>query len=863
VRTEITSIVCVVVGVTLFSTLAAHARVRYVASDGGGQDGLSWASAYTSIQGAINDSAMAAGDEIHVKAGTYAISPTIRVTKAVKILGGFSGDGDTRDWTTNTTTLNGADWTMCMIVTANAYIEGLTFTRGRAYFSETESRGGALFIGNCSATVTHCVFSANTALERGGAIGTKHADGTTITDCSFTGNSADQFGGAIANQDSDLTISDCTFQGNRASVQADYLGGGGIFNDSGAPTISGCTFTGNTACAGAGICNYMADAFIENCSFLNSSRSTAAGGGVMNYDCSAMITRCLFQDNQADSGGAVWDQSTSTFVNCIMWGNNVARYGGAIHFEPSDGTATVRPKIINCTIYGNAASTGGAIHSTEVKATIRNCIIWNNFGYGSGPGIHQSASTEQLEVAYCDVQGDNAYPGTGNVCVEPGFVDAESGDFELIWGAPCIDIGDGTAPGLGSVDYAGKTRVIDGDEDDAAVVDLGAFEFRGRYVEDYLFGVEISQSIVYSSPTDTAPNHVFLLTAETAGEVVQIQFHSPGGNPYTITLAPHANPSAYVDTYHTTNGNRQTWMYRGTFPSFPLLADYGDGTYYLTLLYEDGTSHQTTFWYGVPNSLTTLARPTQLPNVTVPVFGGSAASPVVFSWDACTDAGANDICLRILNSGTNEVLASELLAVAATHNTGFPLEERQYDAQIAFQNHYEVTTADGIPFVYGKAVVVPHQLEVPYSTVYRFWWDAGKQHFFTIKEGEKKKLIERYANVWAYEGPVFKACATQCHSQLVPVYRFWSTRSGEHFFTIKEGEKQKLIDNYVGTWVFEGVGFYAYAPGTQPSECKPVYRFWNAKTGEHFYTIKEGEKEKLMGATSGYAYENVAFYAYE
>ena len=124
---------------------------------------------------------MAAGDEFRVMAGTYTIDPAIRVTKAVKILGGYSGQGDTRDWTANTTTLDGANWTMCMIVTANAYIEGLTFTRGRAYFSETESRGGGLFISNCSATVTHCVFSANTAFERGGAIGTKQADGTTIT----------------------------------------------------------------------------------------------------------------------------------------------------------------------------------------------------------------------------------------------------------------------------------------------------------------------------------------------------------------------------------------------------------------------------------------------------------------------------------------------------------------------------------------------------------------------------------------------------------------------------------------------------------------------------------------------------------
>jgi hypothetical protein len=864
VRTEITSIACVVVGVTLFSALAADARIRYVASDGGGQDGLSWATAYTSIQAALNDSAMSAGDEIRVKGGTYSINPTTRVTKAVKILGGFSGDGDTRDWNANTTTLNGNNWMACMIVTANAYIEGLTFTRGSAWLDETQSRGGGLYISGCSPTVTDCIFSANTAYGRGGAIGTKNASGTTITNCSFTANTADQFGGAIANQGSDLTISNCTFHANKASLQTDYLGGGGIFNDGCAPTISGCTFTANAASAGAGICNYMADAFIENCSFLDSDRSTGAGGGIMNYGCSAMISKCLFQDNQTDSGGAIWDQSTSTIVNCIMWNNRSARYGGAIHIEPSDGTVSVNPKIINCTIYGNAASSGGGLHSTNVTATVRNCIIWGNFGYGSGPGIDQAASIQQLDVKYCDVQGNSTYPGTGNVCVEPGFADAEAGNFELVWGSPCIDIGDNTAPGLGSLDYAGKTRVVDGDENDTARVDLGALEFRGRYIEDYLSGVEISQSIVYDSPTDTTPDYVFLLTAETASEAVQLEFHTPGGNTYTITLAPHAMPSAYVDTYHTTNGARQTWEYRGTFPSFPLLDDYGDGTYFLSVLYEDGTSHQTTFWYGVPNSLTTLERPTQMPNITVPTFGGPIASPVVFTWDACTDTGANDICVRILNAGTNETLASELLAATTTHNTGFVLEERQYNAQIAFQNHYEVTTADGIPFAYGKAVIVPHQVDVPYSTIYRFWSPTNKRHFYTIKESEKQKLIDRFSNAWTYEGPVFNACATQCHSQLLPVYRFWSTRSGTHFYTIKESEKQKLIDNYSTVWTFEGVAFYAYAPDTQPLECKAVYRFWNARAGTHFYTMKESERDKLINAASTpYAYEGIAYYAYE
>lgn len=307
-RTEIKSVARVMVGVTLLFALAAHASVRYVAADGGGQDGLSWASAYKSIQAALSDPAMSSGSEIRVKGGTYVLASMIRVTKAVKILGGFSGEGDTRDWTTYVTTINGSGAMTCMSVSANARIEGLTFTRGSAWEDETQESGGALYIAGCAPTVTDCVFTGNESSTRGGAIATMNASGTTIADCSFSENRASQYGGAIANQGSDLTISGCTFHANKANVEVQYLGGGGIFNEDCAPTISGCDFTANSACGGAGICNCLADALVEDCSFADSNSTTGGGGGIMNYGCSAMINRCLFKNNRADSGGAIWEQ---------------------------------------------------------------------------------------------------------------------------------------------------------------------------------------------------------------------------------------------------------------------------------------------------------------------------------------------------------------------------------------------------------------------------------------------------------------------------------------------------------------------------------------------------------------------------
>ncbi len=147
--------------------------------------------------------------------------------------------------------------------------------------------------------------------------------------------------------------------------------------------------------------------------------------------------------------------------------------------------------------------------------------------------------------------------------------------------------------------------------------------------------------------------------------------------------------------------------------------------------------------------------------------------------------------------------------------------------------------------------------------VYRFWSSTTGKHFYTISEAEKDKLVSQYANVWTFEGPAYYAYNRASDSNLLPVYRFWSDKLGSHFYTIKEKEKDKLINQYADTWKFEGAKFYAYPAGQQPAGTKPVYRFWSDKLGGHFYTIKEKEKDKLINQYADtWAFEGVAWYAY-
>ena len=101
----------IVLSVIFISFSSVYAEVWYVDNETTiGEDGVSWISAFDSIQEAID--AANDDDEIWVKEGTYALTEQINVNKSVSIYGGFDGTEDNlnlRDWENNVTTVDGQD----------------------------------------------------------------------------------------------------------------------------------------------------------------------------------------------------------------------------------------------------------------------------------------------------------------------------------------------------------------------------------------------------------------------------------------------------------------------------------------------------------------------------------------------------------------------------------------------------------------------------------------------------------------------------------------------------------------------------------------------------------------------------------
>jgi alpha-tubulin suppressor-like RCC1 family protein len=148
-------------------------------------------------------------------------------------------------------------------------------------------------------------------------------------------------------------------------------------------------------------------------------------------------------------------------------------------------------------------------------------------------------------------------------------------------------------------------------------------------------------------------------------------------------------------------------------------------------------------------------------------------------------------------------------------------------------------------------------------SVYRFSAPALQWSFYTIDPRERDKLIRDYAEVWTYDGVVYRAAETPSVSDLAPVYRFWSPASG-HFYTIDPTEKDRLIRHYPHVWTFEGVAFYAYPDGRQAPSSKPVYHFRRPRDNSYFYTIdtREADWYKALPARL-YVFEGIAYYAWE
>ncbi len=233
--------------------------VDHDASSGG--DGLSWATAYQSLQDALWTATQGGISEIRVAEGTYRPdlgqrqtqgdrTATFQLLNGVAIRGGYAGvtagDPNVRDLRLSETVLDGGNSSYHVVTgsgtDATAILEGVAIQGGRADGSSGNVNNGAGMLSSAgSPTVVSCSFRSNYAVNRGGGIYSENAGNLKLINCLMVSNEAG-YGGAVYSSRTATALVNCTVANNYAD-QPD--GAGGIDVYSSTLSLRNCILAGN------------------------------------------------------------------------------------------------------------------------------------------------------------------------------------------------------------------------------------------------------------------------------------------------------------------------------------------------------------------------------------------------------------------------------------------------------------------------------------------------------------------------------------------------------------------------------------------------------------------------------------------
>lgn len=221
----------------------------------GTEDGRSWATAFTSVQAAIDDTP--ARGEIWIAAGNYRAGVqrgrVADIGKSLYIYGGFTGtesslaerpavlsptvfDGDF-DGSGTPSPMDSRNVVYVINETKDVVLDGVIIQGGR------DGEGAGMVIASgAQITIRNSSFLDNTTAVHGGGLAATSAD-IEFENVIFAGNSAYSGGGIVTFGNTNVQLYDVVFFGNSVAVQ----GGGAAFESTGSVTVANSLFLLNAA----------------------------------------------------------------------------------------------------------------------------------------------------------------------------------------------------------------------------------------------------------------------------------------------------------------------------------------------------------------------------------------------------------------------------------------------------------------------------------------------------------------------------------------------------------------------------------------------------------------------------------------
>ena len=276
------------------------------------------------------------------------------------------------------------------------------------------------------------------------------------------------------------------------------LGGGIYCGENSKVSLQNMIIRNNSAYQGGGIfCADHSKIKLVNSEFIQNKAFRKGGAVYCSYSILDFSKVKITNNHAGFKGGGIYSvKSHSTIINSLIVQNEAIVKGGGIYLFQSLST------INNVTMASNTAyyAGSGIYFSKGSRASLINCIMWNDFPDEICFSPGNLANT--ITISYSDIDGDSAgvitnNNGTlnwmdGNLAENPVFCGFGENPCALFAGSPCIDTGtpDTTGLNLPPFDIIGHDRIQDGDGDGVAVVDMGAYEFEGRYGGEGVLQVE-------------------------------------------------------------------------------------------------------------------------------------------------------------------------------------------------------------------------------------------------------------------------------------------------------------------------------------------------------------------------------------
>ncbi len=142
--------------------------------------------------------------------------------------------------------------------------------------------------------------------------------------------------------------------------------------------------------------------------------------------------------------------------------------------------------------------------------------------------------------------------------------------------------------------------------------------------------------------------------------------------------------------------------------------------------------------------------------------------------------------------------------------------------------------------------------------IYRFFDSSTGTQFLTGSVAEAETTIATRPDM-TYEGLAMAGISpTNNDPNAVPVYRFFDTTNGTHFFTASQSEAETIAATRPDM-VAEQSTFSEHL--TQQPGDLPVYRFFDTANGTHFFTTSASEQATIAATRPDMTYEGIAFYA--